>query len=71
MAAEDRQLKKHLVELTTAVRTYLALLDKTMQQQAGTAERGRAIAKLSNALELENDRARYFGLGIDYRTDKR
>ena len=70
MASEDRKIKKHLVELTTAVRAYIAMLD-TVMQRPDSAERGRAIAKLSNHLEMENDRARYFGLGIDYRTDKR
>ena len=65
---------------TTKERKYLGVLTKTVQmflrahdalmRQPSTVERGKRIARLSNALEMANDRARYFGLGIDYRTDK-
>ena len=59
---------KYLVSLTTAVLQFLAALDEIMKGPS-TEKRGQKIAKLSNALELANDQARYFGLHIDYRTD--
>jgi len=31
--------------------------------------RGRLIAQVSNALEMANDHARYFGLGVDWRRE--
>lgn len=65
---EARKFKKHLKELTTTVSEYVARIDVLMEQPS-TPERGKEIAKLSNALEYANDQARYFGLGIDYRKD--
>lgn len=70
LAAEKkvRDLKKHLMDLTIAVGSFLILLDREMRTPSD-AQRGRRIGILSNELEMYNDRARYFGLGIDYRKD--
>jgi hypothetical protein len=65
---EARELRKQLESLAKAVMTYLAHLDVLMKEPS-TEERGRKIARLCNALDMENDRARYFSLGVDYRTD--
>ena len=65
-----KDVRKHLVGLTSAVRTHLAALDRLMQGSS-TYERGRQVAQLCNQLNMENDKARYFGLGIDFRTDKK
>jgi hypothetical protein len=71
---EKRDAKKyraHLTILAGQVRAYLAALDRVMNSGRTGDKLGREIAKLSNALEIENDKARYFGLGIDFRTDKK
>lgn len=67
---ELRKLRKYLTELTIAVSNHLSALDKEMRQPSDAA-RGKRIAALSNNLEMANDSARYFGLGIDYRTDRK
>jgi hypothetical protein len=36
-----------------------------------SAFRGKQIAEVTNALEMTNDGARYFGLGVNFRTDKK
>lgn len=70
MADDAASLRRGLRVLTRDVRTYLRTLDTVMKQPA-TEQRGREIARLSNALEMANDRARYFVLGDDYRNDAR
>jgi hypothetical protein len=65
-----KDVRRHLVGLTSAVRTHLAALDQLMLGPS-TYKRGRQVARLCNQLDMENDKARYFGLGIDFRTDKK
>lgn len=60
----------YLTNLTSAVGQFLRALDDEMKKPSD-ASRGSRIAKLSNWLEYENDKARYFGLDIDYRTEKK
>ena len=68
---KDRNnLKVYLNSLTDAVMVCLREIDKEMQKPS-TVDRGKRIATICNALEMVNDQARYFGLGIDYRTDKK
>jgi rRNA maturation endonuclease Nob1 len=67
---EMRKLRGALKELTECMAQCLDALDRWMKQPS-TVERGRAIAAISNALEMANDGARYFGLGVDYRKDKK
>lgn len=57
-----RELTKHLRDLTGAVKLCLAALDAEMAKPS-SAERGSRIAKISNALQMQNDIARRFGLG--------
>jgi len=64
------ELKRYLESLTNAVGLCLKAFDTEMGKPSDI-ERGKRIAKICNALELENDQARYFGLGIDYRKDKK
>ncbi len=64
------ELKKHLVDLTNAVMKSIEVLDVEMKSPSDV-DRGRRIAKICNYLEMANDSARYFGLGIDYRKDKK
>lgn len=65
-----KKLKGHLKDLTQSVSGFIVRLDAEMASPS-TPERVGRIAKLSNALEMANDSARYFGLGIDYRKDKK
>jgi hypothetical protein len=67
---EARKLRSHLNELTAAVGKHLRALDAEMKKPSDV-ERGKRIAALANDLDLANDRARYFGLGVDYRRDKK
>jgi hypothetical protein len=67
---EARKLRSHLNELTAAVGKHLRGLDAEMKKKSDV-DRGKRIASLANDLDLANDRARYFGLGVDYRKDKK
>jgi hypothetical protein len=67
---EVRNLRKYLTDLTKSVKICLNAFDEEMKKPSSN-ERGKRIAQICNALEMENDRARYFGLGIDYRKDKK
>ena len=55
--------RKYLKELTTVVQMHLRDLDAEMQKPSDN-QRGKRIAILCNALEIANDRARHFGLGL-------
>lgn len=66
--AKEKKLRRHLVDLTTVVGSVVARIDAEMALPS-TPERGRRIAALTNELELANDQARHFGLGIDLRKD--
>jgi hypothetical protein len=68
--SEARKLRDSLTTLTTTVLNFLGHLDREMKKPS-TVERGERIAVLCNAVEMANDSARYFGLGIDYRTDQK
>lgn len=62
--------REHLATLTAFVAGTIAKLDAEMRLPSDHA-RGQRIAKIMNDLEMANDRARYFGLGIDWRTDNK
>lgn len=67
---DSRKYKKHLKDLTVEVNTCLEAIDKVIKKFP-FHDCGRLVAQITNALEMENDRARYFGLGINSRTDKK
>jgi hypothetical protein len=67
---DARNVKQHLKELSAAVTAHLKALDAEMALPS-TPERGKRIAALANALDVANDRVRYFALGVDYRKDKK
>lgn len=56
-------VRRHLRGLCGAVETAIVLLDKEMRGPS-TVERGERIAAVCNALELVNDSAKHFGLGM-------
>lgn len=59
---QERNLKKCLAALTTTVQRAIAEIDSEMLKPHG-AGRGKRIAAITNALELQNDMALRFGLG--------
>lgn len=59
---KNRELTKHLRDLTDTVKICLASLDAEMAKPS-SPERGGRIARISNALNFQNDIARRFGLG--------
>lgn len=60
---KSRDMKKHLTDLTSVVTQCLAAYDAEMCKPS-TPDRSGRIAKISNALNLQNDIAKRFGLGI-------
>lgn len=62
---EERVLRKRLRDLSTAVSTHLAVLDALMKAPS-TPERGRLVARLANRLNVANDAALHFGLGLSF-----
>ena len=67
---DAKKYKEYLKSLTVDVNTCLEAIDKAMKKP-DSHERGKRIAAICNAWEIQNDRARYFGLGINFRTDKK
>jgi len=72
-----RAIKRHakenakaLKELSSAVTIAINGIDLAMKGTF-TPECGNKIARIINALDFANDRARYFHLGVDWRTDKK
>lgn len=66
MDAEARKYRKALKDLTRTVGLFLWQLDAAMEKPS-TVERGKRIAQLCNALEMANDSARHFVLGMPLR----
>lgn len=66
---EQRKIKMHLTELTEAVMAYLVHTD-AVRRERPSLQRAQQLSRLLTGLEYANDQARYFGLGIDYRTDR-
>lgn len=65
-----RENAKALKELSAAVTTAINAIDLAMKGPS-TPERGKQISQIVNALDFANDMARYFHLGVDWRTDKK
>jgi hypothetical protein len=70
MNSIDRKYKEHLENLSGTVGVFLRVMDVLMQRPSDD-KRGRDIALLLNKLEMQNDQARYFALGVDYQKDKK
>jgi hypothetical protein len=69
MPTTEATLRRHLKALTGAVQHSIKALDDVMQSPENH-ERGKKVARITNFLELENDKARHFGLGISLRRKK-
>jgi hypothetical protein len=59
---ESAELRRHLKELTVAVKQALRAIDAEMKKPS-TYERGQRIGAIVGTLEFASDRARHFGLG--------
>lgn len=69
---EALRVRKHLAELSNANLDFIVRLDDVMMTTpSNSADRKDAVATLQNALEMANDGARYFGLGVNVRNDKK
>lgn len=58
--------RKHLVELTKDVAAFIKIMDSLIQSPS-TPERGKRIARAVNQMEILNDSALHFGLGMSFR----
>ena len=65
---EERRLKTALKELTHSNLRFFEAFDEVMKQ-CTDRRTIKAVVTLINNLEVANDRARYFGLGLNFRTD--
>ena len=68
--AKQCKYEKSLRALVENVQAVIRWLDAEMVKPSDV-NRGRRIAKVTNALEMEIDKIRYFTLGVDYRTDNK
>lgn len=68
--AKQCKYEKSLRALVENVQTVIRWLDAEMVKPSDV-NRGRRVAKVTNALEMEIDKIRYFTLGVDYRTDNK
>ena len=59
---EQREFKKYLKSLVGACQQFEDAMDVLMLEPY-TAERGKKVARLLNALGMAKDSARHFGLG--------
>lgn len=66
---EARKYLTALKQLSRTVMVGVCHVDALMRQPAST-ERDSSVAKVMNAIEIENDRVRFFTLGVDYRDDR-
>lgn len=65
---EARKQRKALQDLTNTVLGHIAAMEGVMALPS-SVDRGKAIARLLNRLEMANDRVRYFALDVDFRKD--
>lgn len=68
--AKQCKYEKSLRALVGDVQVVIRWLDAEMVKPSDV-NRGKRIAKVTNALEMEIDKIRYFTLGVDYRTDNK
>ncbi|MBA7559109.1 hypothetical protein ES708_00722 [subsurface metagenome] len=61
--------KKHLRNLTVSVALGISLIDEEMEKPSNP-DRGQRIATIANALEMQNDQAWHFGLGLNLKKKK-
>lgn len=62
---QARKCRKELKHLTDQVQAFIILVDHEMKKPS-TSERGSRIADLCNKLQMQNDVARRFTLGLDW-----
>ena len=67
---EPGKILKALKNLSKVVTICVNAIDAEMNKPA-SGMRGSRIAKICNALEMENEKVRYFSLGENYRKKKK
>jgi len=60
---DTKHLRRYIEELVFAVEHVCAAIDREMAKPSDV-ERGRRIALLMNALEMQKDETKHFGLGL-------
>lgn len=65
-----RELRRHLRDLTRAVDRALGALDSNAAWTPGGHARGKALAHIANGLDVANDLAKHFGLGLPLKATK-
>jgi hypothetical protein len=63
---QNRNLKRHLKDLVNSTQIFLDNMDIVMKRPS-TPERGEMIAKQCNDLDMANQIARHFGLGVPFK----
>jgi len=68
-----REIKEYRDALTLLTNSVMACIDEidAVMKLPSDPSRGAKVAAITNALEMANDHARYFALGIDHRTDRK
>jgi len=71
-ASAARETRAELRNLADAVLMYLASLDDAVARRKDIPhDVSKWLAANANKLEMANDHARYFALGVNYRTDNK
>jgi len=65
----DKEAKKYLKQLCGTVAKGLDMIDVEMKKPS-TEQRGKVIAEICNAIEMANDSAWHFGLGLSLKKGK-
>lgn len=69
---EARKVRRELQDLSDAILLFADAVDAAfMKDQTVPPAAGGKLARLLTALDVQNDRVRYFTLGVDYRTDNK
>ncbi len=67
---DSQNYKKHLDNITTGVNVSLNAIDELIKISPAD-QLGHGVKHITNALEIKNDEARYFGLGVGFKTHKK
>ena len=70
IGTEERKTRENLANLVIASRQFQAIMDALMKLPS-TEERGKKIAYALNGLTMATDSALWYGLGLDYRKDRK
>lgn len=66
----ERKTRRYLGDLVISIRQFEAIMDVLMLQPS-TVDRGKRIAAAMNGLTQATDQALWYGLGMDFRKDRK